>query len=183
MDKMVKDAIDNLGSNDDKIRLTALETILKITDDEVDWVYDVWDDLIKKLDHENSFQRNIAIMLLCNLAKSDSENRMEGMLQSILAHTRDNKFVTSRKCLQYVWKLAVVNTPARKIVVAHLEKQYESCIEGKHYNLIRQDIIYSLRQIVDHDGDGGLLTLANELVKKEKEEKYRKRYETILKDN
>ena len=148
MDKMVKDTIDNLDSSDDKIRLTALETILKITDDKVDWVYDVWDDLIAKLDHENSYQRTIAILVLCNLAKSDSENRIEGSLQGILSHTRDDKFVTSRKCIQNVWKLAVANTHTRKIVVDHLEKQFTDCTEGKHYNLICQDIIYSLRQML-----------------------------------
>jgi len=183
MDKQVKECIDNLGSTDDKTRLNALQTILKITEDKVDWVYDVWDDLVSKLDNENSYQRSIALMVLCNLAKSDSENRIEGILDRLLAHTRDDKFITSRQCIQNVWKVAATSNRTKEIVLDHLEKQYTDCSEEKHYNLIRQDIIQSIRYLYDCEEDDRLLVWAKEMAKKENEEKYRKKYEAILKVN
>jgi hypothetical protein len=181
MEKKVKESIDNLGSTDDKIRLNALQTILKITEDKVDWVYDVWDDLVGKLDDENSYQRSIAIMVLCNLAKSDSENRIGASLNRLLAHTQDNKFITSRQCIQSIWKVAATSNRTREIVLAHLEKQFEGCTEEKHYNLLRQDIIQSMRLLYGSEKDDRILARAKEMVKKEKEEKYRKKYEAILK--
>lgn len=181
MDNLVKECIDNLGSTDGNTRLNALQTILKITEDKVDWVYEVWDDLVCKLDHENSYQRSIAIMVLCNLAKSDSENRIEGILDRLLAHTRDDKFITSRQCIQNIWKVAAINNRTKTIVLDHLEKQYADCSEDKHYNLIRQDVIQSIRLLYDYEEDDSLLARAKEMIKMEKEDRYRKKYKAILK--
>ena len=73
----IKELMENLGSTNDKIRFIALQKILKLTESQLDWIYDVWDVLFEKLKHKNSYQRSIAIMLLCNLAKCDTENRLE----------------------------------------------------------------------------------------------------------
>ncbi len=181
MDKDLKDCFDNLGSSDDKIRLNALQILLKITEDKVDWVYDAWDDLLEKLDDENSYQRSIAIMLLCNLAKSDTENRLIASLNLLLAHTHDDKFITSRQCIQSIWKAAAASKQNREIVLDHLEKRFRECTEEKHYNLIRQDIIQSIGLLYEEEKDGALLNRAHELVQEEKEEKYRKKYEAVLK--
>ncbi len=99
MDQGVRECIDNLGSPDDTVRLEALKSVLRLTDGKVDWAYDVWDELVEKLNSENSYQRSIAIMTLCNLAKSDSENRLGDMLGLLLAHTRDDKFIRRRSFL------------------------------------------------------------------------------------
>jgi hypothetical protein len=180
MDKSVRESLDNLGSTDDTIRLNALQTILKITEEKVDWAYDVWNGLIERLDHQNSYQRSIAIMLLCNLSKSDYENRTRGSLNRLLAHTKDEKFITSRQCIQNIWKVAVADDQSGEVIIAHLEKRFEGCADEKHYNLIRQDIIQSMRLIYDAKKNDRLFARAMDLVKIEKEEKYRKKYETIL---
>jgi hypothetical protein len=46
MENRVKEVFDRLGAADDKIRLNALQTILGMTQEKVDWVYDVWDGLL-----------------------------------------------------------------------------------------------------------------------------------------
>jgi hypothetical protein len=180
MNKDLKKSIDNLESKNDTIRLNALQSILENTEEQVDWVYEVWDHLFGKLDDENSYQRSIAIRVLCNLVKSDSENRILVSLNRLLAHTRDEKFVTSRICIQSIWKVAASNSQTREIIVDHLEKLFKGCMEGKHYNLIRQDIIHSICLLYDKEKDNRILKSAEELIKKEKEEKYRKKYEDIL---
>ena len=183
MDNKTREFIDNLGSSDDKIRLNALQTILKLTEDKVEWINDVWNLLVAKLDDENSYQRSIGIMVLCNLAKSDTENRVASILDRILAHTRDEKFITSRQCIQNVWKLALTGSQTKEIVLKHLEKRFKECTEENHYNLIRQDIVQSMRMVYDTEKDDGILARAKEIVKDEAEEKYRKKYESFLKVN
>lgn len=76
MDKKINALVEDLASTNDEIRMNALQSLLKVTESKVNWVYEVWDLLLGKLDHENSYQRSIGVMLLCNLAKSDSENRI-----------------------------------------------------------------------------------------------------------
>ena len=180
MDKDVKRYMKDLVSSDDKVRMNALDAILKLTDKKVDWVYYVWDDLFEMLDHENSFHRSIAIKVVCNLAKSDSEDRLSKSLDLLLAHTKDEKFITSRQCIQSVWKVAVASKKSRKKVLGHLEKRFRKCPDEKHYNLVRADIIQSIKFIYDMEKDGRLFTLAQTLIAEEKDVKYRKKYEAIL---
>jgi hypothetical protein len=181
MDKDLKECFDNLGSTDDKIRLNALQTVLRLTDEKVDWVYEVWDDLLEKLKDENSYQRSIAILVLCNLVKSDTQNRLEASIDCLLAHTHDDKFITSRQCIQNIWKAATTSKQIHEKVLDHLENRFNECTEEKHYNLIRQDIIQSIIFLYDEEKDDTLLKRAQKLVVEEKEEKYRKKYEAVLK--
>ncbi len=183
MNKTIRESINNLASTDDKIRFAALQSILKITDDKVEWVYEVWNDLVDKLDDKNSYQRSIAILVLCNLAKSDAENRIEACLQHLLAHTRDEKFITSRQCIQNLWKVAAANRHARDMVLDHLEYQFAECAGEKYYNLIRLDIIQSIRLLYNFEPNDRLLARAKEMVKIEQGEKYRKGYLAVLKVN
>jgi hypothetical protein len=181
MDADLKECFDNLRSTDDKIRLNALQTVLRLTDDKVDWVYEVWDDLIEKLDDENSYQRSIGILVLCNLAKSDTQNCLDGSIDRLLAHTHDDKFITSRQCIQNIWKAATTSEQTREKVLNHLENRYSECIEEKHYNLIRQDILQSIIFLYEEEKDETLLKRAQKLVLEEQDEKYRKKYEAVLK--
>jgi len=180
MDKDVKRHFENLVSPDDKTRMTALDTVLNLTDQKVDWVYDVWDDLFEMLNHENSFHRSIAVKVICSLAKSDNEDRLSKSLDILLLHTKDDKFITSRQCIQSVWKVAVASRKSRKKILGHLEKRFRECSEEKHYNLIRTDIIQSIKFIYDTEKDDKLLTLAQTLIDEEKDVGYRKKYEAIL---
>jgi hypothetical protein len=181
MDKLIKETIDDLGSSNDEIRMAALQRILKITDQKVAWVYDVWDSLLDKFSDSNSFQRSIGIMVICNLAKSDSENRLADSLDALLVHTRDEKFITSRQCIQNIWKVAIVNDEFQRKVLDHLEKRFMQCFDEKHYNLFRVDIVQSFKQIAEVSQDSSLLTRARRLIMEETEAKYRKQYEMILK--
>jgi len=181
MNRNIQKHFGELSSTDDKIRMDALQATLKLTESQVDWVYEVWDLLLEKLDHENSYQRSIAVKLLCNLAKSDFENRVAASLDRLLAHTKDDKFITSRQCLQSIWKIAAANKSNREKVLKHLEKRFVECIVEKHYNLLRQDIIQSMMALHKAEKDDGLLARVQSLIAKEQDLKYRKQYETLLK--
>jgi hypothetical protein len=147
----------------------------------VDWIYEVWDELFEKLKSENSFQRSIGIMVICNLAKSDTQDRLRNCLDLLLAHTRDEKFITSRQCIQHIWKIAATGEPVRTRVIVHLEKRFRECADEKHYNLIRTDVIQSIRNLSDATQDATLLTRAQNLIVEAKDEKYRNKLEMILK--
>jgi hypothetical protein len=181
MNKTIQKHIEDLASTDDKIRMDALQATLKLTESKVDWVYEVWDLLLEKLEHENSYQRSIGIMLLCNLAKSDVQNRLADSLDHLLVHTKDEKFITSRQCIQNVWKIAAANKSNCEKVLSHLEKRFTQCADEKHSNLLRQDIIQSMLAVYKAEKDEKLLTRVRVLISKEQEPKYRKQYEALLK--
>ena len=181
MDKDIKRHIEELASTDDKTRLDALQTLLKLTETKVNWVYEVWDHLLEKLENENSYQRSIGILLLCNLAKSDTEDRLSTALDRLLIHTRDEKFITSRQCIQNIWKAGATNKANREKVLKHLEKRFTECVNEQHYNLLRQDIIQSMVLLNNEERDDQISIKVQTLTAKEQNLKYRKQYESLLK--
>jgi len=180
MDNTTQKIFIDLKSSDDKIRLIALQSALNITENKVNWVYEVWGDLIDKLDNENSYQRSIGIMLLCNLAKSDAEKRIQKDLKTILKHTKDDKFITSRQCLQNIWKIASACIETKEPIIKHLKMRFTECSAEKHSNLLRLDIIQSIYKLYRVSGDKKLIEIMTNLIEEEKEEKYRKQYKASI---
>ena len=76
MNDTTKTAFDQLTSSDKEIQTQAFFSIMAETEQPVDWAYEVWDGLVADLRHKDNRRRSIAAQILCNLAKSDLENRM-----------------------------------------------------------------------------------------------------------
>jgi hypothetical protein len=171
----------DIESKDDNIRFNAFKELLEITENNVSWVYDKWFVLVDKLYSGNSFQRSIGLMLLANLSKSDLENRFETILDHYLEFFEDEKFITSRQCIQNVWKIALSNDFSKKKIIQKLKESYfENINLSKHGNLIKQDIIGSLTQIFIITKDESISELINYLIGSENEEKLIKSLNKIV---
>lgn len=154
MNDIIKDLMERLNVKDNNIRKEALNKVVELTECPVDWIYDYWDFLVEKLDSKNSYQRTIAMFIISNLAKSDRENRFEGILDKYLLMTEDEKFITSRQTLQTVWKVAIAKENCRKKIVEHLYRMFtENKYLDTHANLIRKDIVETLYKIYESDAE------------------------------
>jgi hypothetical protein len=172
---------ENLESKNDTIRYTAFKELSELTEHKVQWIYDKWYILTEKLSSENSFQRNIGLKLLANLCKSDAENRIGTILDQYLEHFHDIKFITSRQCIQNVWKIALNHAGNREKIIRQLENSYYDNIYLKrHGNLIKQDIIGSLFMIYQNIHDEELLFKIKELIDSEIEDKIRASLQKIV---
>ncbi|HEY4788957.1 MAG TPA: hypothetical protein VIH57_23065 [Bacteroidales bacterium] len=172
----------NLVSQDDKIRYPSFKTVLEITEERVDWIYDKWDVLVNKLSSDNSFQRSIGMMLIANLCKSDSEGRICEIIDRLLALTEDEKFITSRLCLQNIWKTAVQHSDLTKKVSKFLESTYFGNKHlNSHANLIKQDVFSSLANIYKHTKNADTLTAMNDIYDTETDEKVKKVLKKMMK--
>jgi len=168
-----------LNSKDNNIRYQAFKELLEITEKPVLWVYDKWYELESKLSSDNSFQRSIGLMLLANLSKSDIENKFNSIIDHYLEFFEDEKFITSRQCIQNVWKIALIHESNRKKIIQQLENSfYEN--SNQHINLIKQDIIGSLNQIYLNTKDENLKNKILELINSENDEKLVKSLRKII---
>jgi len=107
VNKITETNLQNLWSEDRELQNKAFTYILETTDKPVDWAYEIWDELIKNLSDKDNHNRAIAAQVLCNLAKSDSKDRMLKDFPVLLAVTKDERFVTARHCMQALWKVGV----------------------------------------------------------------------------
>src|SRR5215469_17942605 len=132
MDEITRTNLENLHSEDRALQNQAFFFVLEATDKPVAWAYDVWDELVATLHHKDNHQRAIAAQILCNLAKSDPENRMLKDFAALLAVTHDERFVTARHCLQSLWKVGTAGEQHQQQVVEGLTGRFNKCITEKN---------------------------------------------------
>jgi len=176
MDETTRTNLEYLRSEDRQLQNEAFFSVLEATDKPVDWAYEVWDELVGMLTYKDNHQRAIAAQVLCNLAKSDPENRMRVDFAALLAVTKDERFVTARHCLQAIWKVGAAGQEQQQMLVQGLAGRFEECITEKNCTLIRYDIIQGLRNLYDEVEDEKVREKALELIETEEDLKYRKKY-------
>jgi len=103
--------------------------------------------MVESLTHKDNHVRAIAAQVLCNLARSDPENRMLKDFDALLAVTKDERFVTARHCLQALWKVGAAGKQQQTKLVDGLAGRFEECITEKNSTLIRYDIIQGLKNL------------------------------------
>ena len=125
--------------------------------------------------------RAIAAQVLCNLAKSDPDGRILEDFDALLTVTRDERFVTARHCLLSLWKIGAAGPRQKDMLVNGLAGRFADCVAEKNCTLIRYDIIQSLRKLYDLDNDESVRAKAMELIAREEDLKYRKKYASVWK--
>ncbi len=179
MNQNAQTDLNNLWSADRELQNKAFINILAATTDRVDWAYDVWDEIVTNLGHKDNHNRAIAAQVLCNLAKSDPQNRMRKDFDALIAVTKDERFVTARHCMQSLWKVGAAGKEQQSQLMSGLVRRFKGCVEEKNCTLIRYDIIQSLRNLYDAVKDQKVKDLAMELIETEVDLKYRKKYGTL----
>lgn len=171
----------DLHSDDANRQNVAFQSLMAATREPVDWAYEIWDELLAVLKNGDNRQRAIAAQVLCNLAKSDPEQRMVAALGPLLETTRDERFVTARHCLQSLWKAGIAGDAQRKKLIPGLIKRFRECATEKNCTLIRYDILESIRKVYDAGPDESLRAVAEQLIATETDAKYVKKYRTLWK--
>jgi hypothetical protein len=181
MDRIIRENLDNLYREDGITQFTAFKFILEATKQPVDWAYEVWDELVAGFTHQDNHVRAITAQVICNLAKSDPQNRMLKDFGKLLAVTRDPRFVTARHCMQSLWKVGIAGKPQREVLVQGLEVRFKECVTEKNTALIRYDILQCLRNVYDVVKDETLRQKALAWMEMEEDPKYKKKYASLWK--
>ncbi|MBB2481933.1 hypothetical protein H5P36_17300 [Bacillus sp. APMAM] len=176
MYQTIKTYFEKLSDPNKYVQDEAFQYILSVTEKEVNWAYEVWDQLKKDLTNHDHHRRARAAQFLCNLAKSDPENRMLKDFRSVVEVTKDKSSVAARNALQSLWKIGLGGTLQKEIVTLHLVNRFISCKSEQNYTLIRYDIIQGLRKLYDHVQDEIIKDAALRLIESEEDLEYRKKY-------
>ena len=183
MDELTRKHVQNLHRTDDPdTRYESYKYILAVTQEPVEWSYDIWDEMLAMLKNGDNHQRSIAAQILSSLAKSDPEKKMIRDVEQIFAVTHDDKFVTARHSLQSLWKIAIVSPELLKIVTGRLADRYNNAMNEKNGTLVRSDIVEVFKKIYDKTQDEKVKHHALSLIEKEEDPKYRKKYLGFWKD-
>ncbi|RDW15777.1 hypothetical protein CWR48_18770 [Oceanobacillus arenosus] len=182
MDTAMQANFDNLESEDKNLQYQAFMNIIEATKQEVDWAYEVWDVLIIGLTSPDNHKRSRYAQFLANLAISDPEKRMLTDFPTVWEVTKDKRTVTARHSLQAIWRIALAGKEQRDMVVNQLVNRFETNEGEKNYTLVRFDIIQDLRNLYDEIQEAGIKRIALDLIEKEADAKYQKKYAKVWKN-
>jgi hypothetical protein len=76
-EKSLPELLAALQSKDDKERYGSFEVLLRLSEEKPESLYPHWDFLADMLDSDNAYWKLIAVRLIANLTRADSENRFE----------------------------------------------------------------------------------------------------------
>jgi hypothetical protein len=181
MNEETKSKFREVWSQDRQSQYNAFEYLLDITEQPVDWAYEVWEECLAHLGHADNHNRAIAAQLLCNLAKSDPQERILRDFPALLAVTHDARFVTARHTLQALWKVGAAGEKQKQLFLKELSTRFRNCGAEKNCTLIRYDILKGFRDLYDLAADEKIRAKALALIETETDPKYRKKYTTLWK--
>ena len=176
MEEATRRNLEIIHSADRQLQNQAFQDLIEETNSPVTWAYDAWEGLLQDLKHRDNHVRSIAAQLLSNLAKSDPQKRMLNDFTSLLAVTKDAKFVTARHKMQSLWKVGSAVPEQRVMFIERLSERFDECMSEKNGTLIHCDIIVGFRQLYDAVDDEAVKLNALELIETEEDLKYRKKY-------
>lgn len=181
MEAKMEAYFNDLQSEDKDVQYEAFNQIMKTAKEKVDWAYEVWDQLKDDLTHKDNHRRSRAGQFLSFLAISDQEKRMLEDFPAVWEVTKDKKFVTARHTLQAFWRIALAGPEQKEMVLQHFSDRYKNCEDEKNYTLIRFDMIQGMRNLYDETKEEDVKQLALELIEREEDEKYKKKYDGVWK--
>ncbi len=91
--------VETLNEKDDMLRYNAF-LLLQAYSRLFSAVYEYWDELEKKLDSDNSYQRSLGIMLIAENMRWDKEGKFGKTISKYLSCCVDKKFITARQTIQ-----------------------------------------------------------------------------------
>ena len=181
MDSATKTYFEDLEAKYKDVQYEAFQNIITVTEKEVDWAYDVWDQLKEWLSDRDPHRRSRGAQFLASLAISDPEKRMLADFPVLWEVTRDPKFVTARHALQSIWKVGLAGPEQKQLVITHFIDRFQNGANEKNYTLIRYDMIEGLKKLYDQLNDEQIKQTALELIESEEDVKYRKKYLSVWK--
>jgi hypothetical protein len=161
MEAGIKQHFEHIKSNDKEKQGASFHYLMDLTEEPVDWLYEIYDGLLSLLKNGDNRGRAIAAQLLCNLAKSDREGRLTNDFEQLIEVTKDEKFVTARHSLLSLWKIGILNKTMQAKVMEGLSRRFKECITEKNCTLIRYDIAGVFKKMYDLQPSCSLQTAMN----------------------
>lgn len=166
-DSQIRDRIVNLMLNNPDIMVyyNSYYIISQASELKPELFYKYWDDFVLLLNHQNSYHRDFALNLMANLTQVDAENKFSLIFDDYFSHINDEKFMTSRQCIQNTAKILTNKGELTEDIITILLNIDARCdFSGKQKALLKSDVIDLFDEFYGKMDDKELI---NKFVKKE----------------
>lgn len=136
-----------LAEKEDATRYNAF-LLLQANSRQFPFVYEYWDELEKKLESSNSYQRNIGLKLIAENVRWDKEGKFRKTLAKYLSCCLDEKFITARQTIQGLASVITATSEYNDKIKRSLTKLSLDKYKNSQQKLLKQDIS-SILKIID----------------------------------
>ncbi len=131
--------VDALKEKDDKLRYNAF-LLLQEHSKNSNTTYTYWDKIAEKLDSDNSYQRSLAVMLLAENVRWDTEDKFAGVIDKFLACCTDEKFITARQTIQALAVVIKATDQYNAAIAKGLAERDFSKYKENQQSLLKRDV-------------------------------------------
>ncbi len=136
--------LDSLTSKNDTLRYNCFKVLQEASARNPAEFYPLWDDLVPLLDSSNAYHRSVAVRLLANLTRADSDCRFESLMGHYFELLDDAKIMTAR----YLVGAVSTIVESQPHLIPHITARLLAVDETHHAegrkDLLKGDIVEAL---------------------------------------
>jgi len=145
-DKDVDFLVATLTEKDDTNRYNAF-LLLKASSCLFPLVYRHWDELEKKLESSNSYQRSLGLMLISENVKWDTNSKFNRTFDNYLSCCLDEKFITARQAIQGLANIVNATSKYNDKIKQALSSLALDKYKENQQNLLKKDLANIMKMI------------------------------------
>jgi hypothetical protein len=150
--QLLSELLDRLLSKKDEIRFSSFNALLNISEEHPEVLYPKWDFLADLITSNNSYRKLIAIRLIANLTRIDTENKFEGIFDRYYSILNDKGTVTAGHLAGISGKI-VKAKPKLETKITDKLLNIDKIRRGKQKELIKGYAIESLSKYFENAKD------------------------------
>lgn len=144
-----REILEGIVSKEETFRYNCFKVLHRVSEDQPLVLYPRWDYFVGLLDSSNSYHRSIALRILANLTRADSEGRFERIFDRYFDLLDDESVVTARYLAQDAGRIVRAKPHLRARIVDRLLAVDKTHHPQSRKDLIKADIIQSFEEFFE----------------------------------
>ncbi len=144
--ELLDELLNGIVSKDNVTRSNSFDILRIISEEKPEFLYPQWDYFKKMLTSKNNYHKFIAIYILSDLTKVDTENKFEAIFEDYYGILAGDKVMTASHVALNSSKIAV-NKPELQSKILDRLLDVDNIHQGKHKELVKSYVIESLRKM------------------------------------
>jgi hypothetical protein len=144
--KNVDFLVATLTEKDDTVRYNAF-LLLQANSRLFPLVYSHWEEIEKKLENPNSYQRSLGLMLIAENVKWDNDGKFSKTIDNYLICCADEKFITARQAIQGLANVVKATSKYDNKIIQALTVLSIDKYKENQQNLLKKDAANIMRMI------------------------------------
>jgi hypothetical protein len=151
-EQLLSKLLQNLLSKKDEIRYSSFNALLIISEEHPELLYPKWDFFIDLINSDNNYHKLIAIRLIANLTRIDTENRFEKIFDEYYGILKSEKTMTAGHLTAVSGKI-IKAKPELEAMITNKLLNIDKIHRGKQKELIKGYAIEAFDEYYEESKD------------------------------